>query len=177
LPPFRSMLRLKDYIVEFNKLRSGNNTFAFVLNTEFIHSVDDQSNIEAEVFAHLDLFKTDTMYELKFKLSGKIKTTCDTCLDEFELPVDSHFNLILKISETEQYDDDEIVYITPQTIDYDLRQYLYECLVLALPIKKICSLAGKICNEEVVSKLNDIQTNKDEDGDDPRWDKLKGIFK
>jgi uncharacterized metal-binding protein YceD (DUF177 family) len=49
--------------------------------------------------------------------------------------------------------------------------------VLALPIKKICSLAGKICNEEVVSKLNDIQTNKDEDGDDPRWDKLKGIFK
>lgn len=174
--PFRSMLRLKDYIIEFNKLRNGNNVFDFVLNTEFIHSIDDQSNIQSEVVAHLDLFKTETMYELSFKLNGKIRTTCDTCLDEFEMPVKSDFKLILKLSETEKYDDDEIVYITPQSIDYDLRQYLYECLLLSLPIRKTCALAGKDCNEEVIRKLTDVQANNDDESNDPRWDKLKGIF-
>lgn len=173
------MLRPKDYIIEFNKVRTNENDYEFLLNTEFVQSVDDSSPMQAEVTAYLQLFKTETMYDLKFQLKGAVKATCDVCLDEFELPVTSEFNLILKISETEKYDDDEIVYITPQTIDYDLRQYLYECLVLSIPIKKTCAMGGKDCNAEVMKKLNELQTSEDEATDqsnDPRWDKLKGMF-
>ncbi len=178
MPAFRRMLRPKDYIIEFNKLRTGENQYEFVINTEFIQSVDTQSPLEANVMAYLLLFKTETMYDLKFLLKGKVKTTCDVCLDEFEMPVNSDFNLILKISETERYDDDEIVYITPQSIDYDLRQYLYECLVLSIPIKKTCSLGNKDCNAEIMQKLKEVQTGEDADTEtgDPRWDKLKGMF-
>lgn len=172
------MLREKDYIIEFNKLRAGDNGYDFVLNTEFVKSVDEASTLQADVKATLNLFKTETMYNLDFHLSGKVKTTCDTCLDEFEMPIKSDFNLILKISETEQYDDDEIVYITPTAIDYNVKQYLYECLVLSMPIRKTCALGGKECNEEVMNKLNNIQTSEEdgEDSSDPRWDKLKQIF-
>ena len=179
LPAFRGMLRAKDYIVEFNKLRTGLNRFEFVLNGEFLRLAGDTSGLDADVKAEMTLFKTETMYTLHFHLVGKIILPCDVCLETFGLPVDTAFELLIKISETEKYDDDEIIYVTPQTIDYDLMPFLYDSLVLSVPIRKLCSMSGvKECNPEALKKLKDLSAEEpgQDESNDPRWDRLKGMF-
>jgi len=85
----------------------------------------------------------------------------------------------MKISEFENYSDDEIIYIAPKLIEFDLTQYLFESFMLSLPIKKTCGLGNKKCNVEVLKKLENIRVveqGKIDKNNDPRWDKLKGIF-
>ena len=127
----------------------------------------------------MQLIKTETMYDLRFELVGKVRLTCDVCLDEFDIPINSTFHLIMKISEVENYNDDEIVYITPKLLEYDFTHYLYDSFMLSLPVKKVCNLAEKECNAEVLKKLDElkaIDNPKQDESNDPRWDKLKGIF-
>jgi uncharacterized metal-binding protein YceD (DUF177 family) len=111
---------------------------------------------------------------------------CDVCLEDFELPVDEEFKLLIKLSETENYEDDEIIYITEKVIEYDLTQYLYESMMLSIPTRKTCDMSdNKKCNKEVIAKLEELshieeeeedEDDENEDKTNPTWDKLKGIF-
>lgn len=154
----------------------GSNTFEFILNDAFFQSIEGSVIEHAGIKVELDMVRTETMYDLQFNLKGVLTTTCDNCLDEIELPVENDFQLMMKISETEDYSDDEIVYITKALLEYDFTQYLYESVVLSIPPRKVCAMAGKTCNEEVASKINNFNDGSQDDENNPMWDKLKGIF-
>ena len=160
----------------------GVNHADYQINDDFLKEAGGSDVVQhAEVTVNMELTRSTNMYELKFHLGGYARLICDVCLEEFDMPLDDHhFELIIKISETEQYDDDEIVYITPTAIEFDLTQYLYDSFILSLPIKKECSMSeNKECNPEVLKKLieNETDDRESRDENDPRWDKLKGLFK
>lgn len=175
-------MRSKEYIIEFNKVRMGLNEYDFVINDAFLQEIEGAMAVGADVKVTLELFRSETMYDLKFVLTGKAVLECDVCLENFEMPVEGSYHLLIKLSETEDYTDDEIVYITKNVIEYDLRQYLYECFVLSLPGRKTCEMSGsKQCNPEIVEKLKGLsienaRDDKDDDDTDDRWDKLKEIL-
>lgn len=171
-------LKSKDYCIEFNKLRMGSNTFEFILGDAFFAAVEGSTIEKANVKVSLELLKSEHIYDLNFVLSGTVAATCDNCLDEFELPIENEFHLVMKMSESEDYSDDEIIYITKNLLEYDFSQYLYESLVLSLPPRAVCDMADKTCNTEIVTKISNYKhedENKTET-DNPVWDKLKGIF-
>jgi uncharacterized metal-binding protein YceD (DUF177 family) len=174
------MLRSKEYILEFNKVRKGLNEYSFAIDASFLAGIEGSSLSQANVTADLQLMKSENLYELKFHLKGTVQCECDICLEEFSMPIDADYKLLMKLSETENYDDDEIIYITEKLIEYDLSQYLYESLLLSIPSRRVCEMSGdKSCNEEVVAKLEGL-THFDADAEDdetnPTWDKLKDIF-
>jgi len=55
----------------------------------------------------------------------------------------------------------------------DLSQYLYESLIVSLPIKKVHP--DNECNKEMIKRLNPSKTKKTKNDSDPRWDALKNI--
>ena len=167
----------KDYLIEFNKLNMGSNHFEFKLNDAFFAHIEGSIISKAEATVALELIKTDTMYELQFTLTGTVCEKCDNCLDDINLLLDNEFCLLMKISENEDYSDDEIIYVTKSILEYDLTQYLYESFILSLPPRKVCEMAGKKCDPELVRKINNFESD-DKDGNEsnPMWDKLKGIF-
>lgn len=172
-------LKSRDYFIEFNKLNMGSNSFEFMLNDAFFASIEGSAISRANAVVELDLVKSETMYDLHFTLKGTVGTTCDNCLDEIDLPIENEFYLMMKISENEDYSDDEIVYITKRLLEYDLSQYLYESFVLSIPHRVVCAMADKTCNEEIAGKINNFGEEDEEAKDDetnPMWDKLKGIF-
>jgi uncharacterized protein len=172
-------VKQKDYIIEFNKLRKGVNEFTFAIDDKFLGEIEGEHPQHADVKVDMQLLKSETMYDLKFELSGTVKLTCDVCLEEFEMPLKESFHLIMKISEVENYSDDEIIFIQPNLLEYDLTQYLFESFMLLLPIKKVCSMGGKECNPVALKKLEELRRDDsldEEENNDPRWDKLKGIF-
>ena len=174
-----NILRSKEYIIEFTKLRKGENEFRFVINDKFLADFAGEHPMHANAEVKMLLFKTENMYDLSFELKGTVSLICDVCLDEFDMPLNGKFHLIIKNSEVENYSDDEIIYITPNLLEYDLKQYLFESLIISLPIKKVCNLGNKECNSEVLKKIEELKSNVNENTSnevDPRWDNLKGIF-
>jgi uncharacterized metal-binding protein YceD (DUF177 family) len=161
--------RSKAYLIEFNKLVMGPNEFDFDLNDQFLSEFEFAPLEHCEVKVDLKLIKSESMYDLKFDFNGYAKVPCDTCAEE------------------NNFDDSEIIYIARTEIEFDLKQYLYESLLLALPIKKNCEGMSepKPCNQDVLKRLAFVEEKEeDEDGDDnsddqegdPRWNKLKDLL-
>jgi uncharacterized metal-binding protein YceD (DUF177 family) len=165
----------KDYIIEFNKLVDGQNEFTFNLNRDFVNELSGHaSDLVCNITANLVLTKRPSLFELHFQLDGELMTTCDRCLKDLELPVVSTADLIIKISEYERYDDDEIVYVTPQTIQFDVSQFLYDTLLVSLPIQRTCEMANETCEQ---TYSNEDPSNSDPDQPfDPRWEQLKKLL-
>ncbi|MCU0442987.1 MAG: DUF177 domain-containing protein [Bacteroidia bacterium] len=151
----------------------------FNLNRSFLASIEGSTLSESAVTADLVLTKTPNLYELNFNLTGTVICECDVCLEEFSLPINHDFELIMKVSVTENYDDDEIIYITDKLLEFDLSQYLYESLILSIPVRKVCDLSGtKTCNQEAIAKLEQLNHLEQPEGEtNPAWDKLKDILK
>lgn len=169
------MFSKKDYIIEFNKLFDGRNEFAFNLNRDFVNELSGHaSDLMCDIVADLVLTKRPSLFELHFQLKGKLSATCDRCLKDLDLPVVSAADLIIKISEHERYDDDEIVYVTPQTIQFDVSQFLYDTLLVSLPIQRTCELANQSCEQEY-SNNGETDSNPDQPID-PRWEQLKKLL-
>jgi len=184
--------RSKEYLIEFNKLKMGLNEFNFTLNDQFLAGYDYSPVEHCEVNVDLKLTKSENIYDLHFDFKGFSRVACDTCAEDIDMPVNNEFGLVMKLSEANNFDDTEIIYIARTEIEYDLKQYLYESLLLALPQKKTCvGLSDpKPCNEEVLSRLvhvEKIEEEEDEDendedeagekgSDDPRWNKLKDLL-
>lgn len=178
--------RSKAFLIEFNKLKTGLNEFSFVLDDAFMAEREYSPVKNCKVDVTLKLTKSETMYDLKFDLNGTVKVPCDTCNEEIDLPVKQKFGMIMKLSETNNFDDSELIYISRTEIEYDLRQFLYESLLLALPQRKSCEglAEPKPCNEEVLKRLAHTETaDSDETPDggndedqDPRWNKLKDLL-
>ncbi|MBP7512851.1 MAG: DUF177 domain-containing protein [Bacteroidia bacterium] len=178
--------RSKAYLIEFNKLVMGPNEFDFTLNDQFLSEFEYAPLEHCDVKVDLKLIKTESMYDLKFDFNGYAKVACDTCAEDLDLPIQQKFGLIMKLSEENNFDDSEIIYIARTEIEFNLKQYLYESLLLALPIKKNCDGLSepKPCNQEVLKRLAYVEEkDEDEDGDDsddqegdPRWNKLKDLL-
>lgn len=178
---FCEILRSKEYILEFNKIRMGLNDYTFDLNGEFLEKIEGAGLADANVVATLQLFKAEGMYDLKFHIKGSVQCECDVCLESFQMPVDEEFKLLMKVSESENYDDDEIIYITDKLIEYDLTQYLYDSLMLSVPSRKVCDMSGtKQCNPEVINRLEQLnhpeETSEGDREGDPAWEKLRNLF-
>jgi uncharacterized metal-binding protein YceD (DUF177 family) len=175
--------RSKAYTIEFNKLRLGPNEFEFELDDKFLSEFEFSPFQKANVKVLLKLFKTENLYDLKFDLKGTVLTVCDTCAEDINLPVQQEFGMLMKLSETNNFDDPEIVYIARTEIAYDLKQFLYESLLLAVPTRKSCEELPepKKCNPEILERLakqEQAEDGKEEKGNekDPRWSKLKDLL-
>jgi uncharacterized metal-binding protein YceD (DUF177 family) len=112
------------------------------------------------------------MMVLEFTISGTVRTTCDRCNEEFDMPLEGEYRLIVKVGGHETGDeDDDIITVAANEHELDLSQYLYEYITLSLPIRRVHP--DGTCDEEVIKKLNDHLTEGEEG--DPRWDGLKNI--
>lgn len=177
-------MKRKEYTIELNKLKNGNNYFEFLINDAFLADFTYAPVKQANTLVNLVLFKRELLMELDFTYIGTAHVECDTCLTEIEMPVNATYNLLIKIAEETNFTDDEIVFLGKNEIEFDLSQYLYESFVLSLPVKKDCENLPepKPCNKEVLSKLNNQVIKQASEGaeeheTDPRWQQLKNIIK
>jgi uncharacterized metal-binding protein YceD (DUF177 family) len=171
-------------MIEFPKLRAGANQFEFKVDEKFLSDYEYSPVKQADVYIKLNLFKTENMLDLDFMLSGTANVVCDTCLAAVDMPISLEFKLVIKFSDSENLADDEIIYLNRGEHEYDLKQFLYESLIVAIPSKKSCDEVPepKPCNKDVLAKIGlvtNVEEAEEESGEkdtDPRWDKLKDIF-
>ena len=174
-------MKTKDYIIEFNKLRFGLNDFSFSIQKNLFEEGSNHDVEKINVTCNVVLNKKESMYEMQFDIKGTVLSTCDTCLDDFELPLNKSYKLIVKLIDgPENLDDDEIIYLPKGLHEFDFKQVIYDYFLLAIPSKIDCNDADKEHNQAFMDKLAankaESEENEENKNGDPRWDALKQFY-
>ena len=162
------------YKLAFKGLEEGNHTFNMLIGVEFIELFGIEHLQDIGVRVSIKMIKRGTMLEMHIEGRGKVVVACDRCLEPYDQPVAFDNDLIVKTNaiKTEMIDEN-LIHLSPQTDLLELGQYLYESLIVSLPIKMVHP-AGK-CNKEMTDRLKPNKDKQKKSTSDPRWDALKNI--
>ena len=167
------MKALINYKIPFSGLKLGIHHFDFNVDDSFFEHFEESLIKDSDLKVHLAFDKQSTMFVLDFKFEGTIQTLCDRCADNFNLPISGSRQFIIKMRE-ESGEDEDIIYISTASVDYNVAELIYEILHLHLPIKKACALTEEdepICGF-TLSQYNTEEEDSDDDQNDV-WSALK----
>ncbi|HEX8516326.1 MAG TPA: DUF177 domain-containing protein [Bacteroidia bacterium] len=176
----------KEYKIQFVGLAAGKHEYDYKVTDKFFEDLDYSELKNGNIRVDLSLLKQSTMMSLDFRISGTVKVACDLCTEDFDLPISGEYQLIVKVGGSDSsVDDDDIITVAANEHELDLSQYIYEYIILSLPIKRVHpdnEHGESSCDPEMIEKMQKYLTDNpgadDEGGDektDPRWDGLKGI--
>jgi uncharacterized metal-binding protein YceD (DUF177 family) len=147
-----------EYIIQFKGLKEGVHDFAFTIEKPFFEAFEYLTVPDGHVNVKVVLNKMSAFLDLDFNLKGEMQVQCDRCLEYFDLPVDYNGHLVVRFSETEKDPDEEVIWIHSDEYELDLKHYLYECLSLSIPIRKVhpdLPDGESGCNPEMLKKLDE----------------------
>ena len=170
-------------------------TYEYLLDNKFFIDIDGQEVQKGKVHVTLNIAHKTSWFELLFHLIGNVYISCDRCLDEMEMPIETDNRLIVKLGKEYAEESDEVLIISEDDDSLNLAWFLYEFVALAIPMKHLHP-PGK-CNRTMTSKLKKYsakQSGNEEMDDfigdddmmpvdnepempehDPRWDSLKEL--
>lgn len=167
---------LVPYTLPVKGLGVGIHRFDFKIDRLFFEHFESSPIREADVDLLLEFDKRIDMYVLDFKLSGTVRTDCDRCLAPIDLPIHDEQQLVVKFSHDPGDEEAEIVYVSPDIEQFNIAQYIYEYVVLSMPIIKVydCENDEPIpCDEEMLDRL---EAKEEEDATpNPIWDELRKL--
>ena len=180
------MKDLKEFDISFIGLKEGIHQFEYTIDKKFFDFFNYDEFYDANVKVMLSFLKNTTIFELDFAFSGWVEVACDVTTELFHQPIETGIHLIVKFGDEYNDENEELLIIPHSENKMNVAQYIYEAIVLAVPIKRIHPgvIDGSL-HSEVLEKLKEFEI-KDEDQEeeqeenktkenDPRWNKLKNI--
>ena len=169
------MEKLRKYEVVFSGLKNGKHNFRFEIDKEFFQLFEtEQEFTDPKLVADVLMEKHTTFLEFWITTSGTVNLTCDITNDQFDHPISSEMRLLVQFGE--EYDDSEEEVITIPRNDhaFNVAQFIYEEVMLAIPMKKI---SPNISDEDIenLEKYKPQEETEKEPEADPRWDALRKL--
>lgn len=180
------MKDLKEFDISFIGLKEGIHQFEYTIDKKFFDFFNYDEFYDSNVKVIVSFLKNTTIFELDFAFSGWVEVACDVTTELFHQPIEADIHLIVKFGDEYNDENEELLIIPHSENKMNVAQYIYEAIVLAVPIKRIHPgvIDGSL-HSEVLEKLKEFEI-KDEDQEeeqqenktkenDPRWNKLKNI--
>jgi len=169
------MEALSEFSIPVHGLKFGEHHFHFTVDWQFFRHFEgsplEQGRFDVEVL----FAKESDHWLLSAGISGQLDTDCDRCLAPISLPVNGHHVVFVKFEEeVEEERDPDIVYLSRDLHNWNIAQYLYEFILLSVPVKKVydCEKEKEVpCDKEVLDTLEKTEANSHEGH--PAWDVLK----
>lgn len=131
------MKRFSEYIIPFSSYSNGLHEFEFELFDAFFGLFPESEIQKADVLVSVELIKQERQLEFLFTFDGWVILPCDRCLEEYEQPITGEFTLYGKFGRGNNEDEFDVVWLPQEAYQIDLAQYLYEYVMLSLPMRKI----------------------------------------
>ena len=177
------MKDLKEFDISFIGLKEGNHQFEYIIENKFFEffKYDDFNSSNVKVV--LSFLKKATMFELHFQCAGWVEVACDVTNELFQQPVQSEIDLIVNFGDEFNDENEDLLIIPHSEFKINVAQYIYEAIVLGVPIKRIHpGVEDGTLESDVLEKLRELEV-KDQEIEvieednikeiDPRWNKLK----
>jgi len=181
------MKDLKNFDISFIGLKDGMHQFDYNIDKEFFDFFNYEEFYNSNVNVSLSFLKKPTLFELTFTFSGNVEVACDISNELFQQPIETEMFLIVKFGDEFNNENEELLIIPHSDYKLNIAQYIYEAIVLAVPIKKVHpGVEDGTLKSEILDKLDEfkIKDNNTEENHldvdsnaiDPRWNKLKSIL-
>ncbi len=167
----------REFDINFHRLTNGEHEFEFKITSALLEFFE-QSIVEGgSGNCTIRLTKTETMMSLHFQITAKVDLICDVSLKPYTQDVAVDKELIIKFGEEARELSDDVLVIPWETQHINIAEYIYEFLLLAVPMKRIHpDIADKERPELIfVSEADDSDDGEDGDDIDPRWEALKKL--
>ena len=169
---------MNEYKIKLGSIANGRHSFSFEIKDQFFDAFTLSDVEHAEVIATALLNKNGNKLALTLQIDGTInKLLCDICTEEISINIQAVANVIITKTDEDLISTDEVLYIKKNETAIDLKQLIFELIILNLPKKRQHPLnkQGEImCNQEMVDLIKRY-TIKEEKSSDPRWDALKDL--
>ena len=143
---------------------------------------DQEYAVVAPVHLVMDVHKDRDAYRVTGRVETRLQLECGRCLEPFEVPVDSAFELRYVPATANTGEEDAEVAEDDLTTAYykdetlDLGELMHEQFVLALPMKPLCSETCKGLCPECGTNLNKRTCECKPAWKDPRLAALQGLL-
>lgn len=174
------MMKQKEFDIPFSGLKQGKHNFEFTIDNTFFESFGYDEFNAADINLEVVLKKMSTMLEFEMDAEGSVNVDCDLTSEPYDQPISAKLELVVKFGNEYNDDDDDILVIPHGEHQVNIAQYIYEMLVLAVPLKRIHPgvLDGSLKSDALkrLEELEPASANKKINGNDPRWDGLKKLL-
>jgi len=150
------MQGLNQFSIPYKGLNFEVYNYSFDVNQQFFEAFEESPLKNGLLKTQLTFEKKSDHLILDFNTKGTIETECDRCTAKIDLPLTSEFSLIIKFDEDER-EEEEVVYISPEHHNINVAHYIYEHIILSIPLIKVfdCDLLDpEPCNQEVLNILD-----------------------
>jgi uncharacterized metal-binding protein YceD (DUF177 family) len=187
------MSKFELYNIVLKDISNETQVFEYDLDNAYFKKIDSPEIQKGDVKAKVSVQRKLSTYELQFALEGSVIIPCDRCLDDMTQPI--HYKEKLQVKFGNSFSEEDEIVIVPETEGaINIAWFLYEFIVLNIPLKHVHATGE--CNKTMVTKLKKhITRQKDDDDDDsspvdfdddddftpdetqtdPRWDSLQNI--
>ncbi len=159
------MARLNAFRIQFYSFGNGIHEFDFEVDDSFFTVFEDSELEKGELDVQVIMTKSDHQLQFDIQLRGKVEVTCDRCLDQYEEEIAANYVLYGKYGDGNTEEEYDVVWIPRKEHEIDLAQYIFEYIVLSLPIKKVHPLDGEgnsACNKDMLDRLSEMVVYSDE---------------
>jgi uncharacterized metal-binding protein YceD (DUF177 family) len=154
------------YTIAYRGLGAGAHRFEFQVGNDFWKGREESGIKGGDVSVEAVLEKAEGVrggasgtggtMRLEVAMEGSVVVPCDRCLEDCELPVDFRGTLAVRFSEEEHPFEGDILWLNPADGVIDLEQYIYESIVLSLPLQRVHpeDVHGQpLCNPAMLSRF------------------------
>jgi uncharacterized metal-binding protein YceD (DUF177 family) len=171
----------REFEIAWQGLKPGPHTYIYDIDDRFMQEREaDESfkNWNARITLGFD--KHENFFMLNFDIDGHVTVPCDRCGDDFQLRLWDEFDLVVKLAGedvTEREDEDDVVFIPRQETVIDISNWLYEYLMLSVPLQRIHPEkpnGESGCNEQALNLLDKL-SEPGEEVKNPLWKGLDAL--
>ncbi|HUX55830.1 MAG TPA: DUF177 domain-containing protein [Bacteroidales bacterium] len=166
------------YTIPLSGLKEGCHIIDFEIGKEFFEQFEESEVKEGSLIANIEMDKRSSHADLIIRISGKVKIYCDRCLEIYFQPVICENRLLVKFGKSIEDSDSDILSVSSDEHELDMKQHIYEFIHLALPIKRVHpddKNGNSTCDPVMLKKLKELIV-EEENESDPRWDELKKLI-
>jgi uncharacterized protein len=166
--------------IEFRKdSEDGSQTLKLEESPETLELCAEGVSFEKPVKVDLLVSKSGNQLICRGCVRTSVQLECSRCLLVYDQPLVSDLDFVVDFGESSQEfksDEDNYFVADPSAVFFQIDDLVREIIILALPLKPLCSKDCKglcpICGTD----LNKSRCNCVRKEIDPRWDKLKGLL-
>ena len=176
------MKALKEFTIPFVGLKLGKHDFEYKIEQAFFEYFEYEEFNDVDVDVNLILDKKSTLLELNFKISGFVNVNCDVTNEPYNQTINNEFDLVVKFGDEYNDELEDILIVPHGTYEVNIQQYIYELIVLSVPIKRIHpGVEDGTLDSDILDKLEELspklkEEKETEEDIDPRWNTLKKLL-
>lgn len=164
---------MRDFVINIHGLSKDVHQFDYHLDDSFFKNFGQEVIQRGSLDAKVTLDKRETFIDTHFELQGSVELICDRSLEPFQYLISINRKIVFKLGEEEKEVSDEIQIISAQRDQLEMGQFMYEFILLEIPMKKLHPKFERESNEDSIV----YSSSTEEDAIDPRWEALKKLKK